>query len=139
MRHYSGSQNFHLAIQAKDKHALSPSKRSQVLLCQLPLLKRSFIIMSKLFYFVLAMDAIVPIIAIFYFFMGLSDGTVSPRNILMWVVLLAALIILWLACLYLYKAGWMKIAWVIALLQTLPVAIGVTYLATFILGSHRWN
>jgi hypothetical protein len=95
--------------------------------------------MPKLFLIVLAVDAIVPIIAIFYFFVGISDGTVSSRNIMMWVLLLAALVLLWLACLYFYKAGWIKLAWAIAILLGLPAMIGLLYILMFMFGNVRWN
>jgi hypothetical protein len=95
--------------------------------------------MPKLFYIILAIDALVPIIAIFYFFVGISDGTVSSRNILMWILLLAALVLLWLACLYLYKAGWIKLAWTIAILLGLPAIIGLLYILMIMFGNVRWN
>jgi hypothetical protein len=81
----------------------------------------------------------VPIIAIFYFFVGLADGTVSSQNMMMWVVLFAALVLLWLACLYLYKAGWVKLAWTIAMLLGLPAIIALIYILMFMFGNVRWN
>jgi hypothetical protein len=95
--------------------------------------------MPKLFYIILAIDTLVPIIAIFYFFVGLADGSVSSRNMLLWIVLLAALVLLWLACLYLYKAGWIKLAWTIAILLGLPAMIGLLYILMIMFGNVRWN
>jgi hypothetical protein len=39
----------------------------------------------------------------------------------------------------LYKAGWIKLAWTIAILLGLPAMIGLLYILMIMFGNVRWN
>jgi hypothetical protein len=65
---------------------------------------------------------------------GIMDQSVSPKNILTWLFLLAALFLVWLG-----KAGKIKIAYVLSCLLGVPAIIALIFFLTLLSGNTRWN
>src|SRR5262249_15121251 len=91
------------------------------------------------FWFLWSVDALTALIAVYFFFVGLADGTVSSFNIGIWTVLLLGLGGVVLGSLALRAAG--REAWARAVVVALAVpALGVGLFFAVLLGTHpRWN
>jgi hypothetical protein len=91
------------------------------------------------FWFLWGVDALTALIAVYFFFVGLADGTVSSFNIGIWTVLLLALGGVVLGSLALRAAG--REAWARALVVALAVpAFGVgLFFAVLLVTQPRWN
>jgi ABC-type microcin C transport system permease subunit YejB len=91
------------------------------------------------FWFLWGVDALTALIAFYFFFVGLADGTVSSFNIGIWTVLLLGLGSVVLGSLALRAAG--RDAWARALVVALAVpAFGVGLFFAVLLVTHpRWN
>ena len=91
------------------------------------------------FWFLWGVDALTALIAVYFFFVGLADGSVSSFNIGIWTVLLLGLGGVVLGSLALRAAG--RDAWARALVVALAVpALGVGLFFAVLLGTHpRWN
>jgi hypothetical protein len=91
------------------------------------------------FWFLWGVDALTALIAVYFFFVGLADGTVSSFNIGIWTVLLLGLGGVVLGSLALRAAG--REAWARALVVALAVpAFGVGLFFAVLLVTHpRWN
>jgi hypothetical protein len=91
------------------------------------------------FWFLWGVDALTALIAFYFFFVGLADGTVSSFNIGIWTVLLLGLGGVVLGSLALRAAG--REAWARALVVALAVpALGVGLFFAVLLVTHpRWN
>ena len=91
------------------------------------------------FWFLWGVDALTALIAVYFFFVGLADGTVSSFNIGIWTVLLLGLGGVVLGSLALRAAR--REAWARALVVALAVpAFGVGLFFAVLLVTHpRWN
>ena len=91
------------------------------------------------FWFLWGVDALTALIAVYFFFVGIADGTVSSFNIGIWTVLLLGLGGVVLGSLALRAAG--REAWARALVAALAVpAFGVGLFFAVLLVTHpRWN
>ena len=84
-------------------------------------------------------DAVVAGIALFFFFWGLADGTVSSFNAGIWTVLLAALAVVVGGSLWLKVTGRRALGITLALVLAVPgLLVGLFFLA-LIIANPRWN
>jgi hypothetical protein len=84
-------------------------------------------------------DAVVAAIALFFFFWGLADGTVSSFNALIWAALLGALAIVVGGSLWLKVTGRRALGIALALVLAMPgLLVGLFFLA-LIIANPRWN
>lgn len=93
----------------------------------------------KLFWIFWGIDALVALIAIYFFVVGLADGSVSANNIMLWLLLLGTLMALLAGGLYLKSAG--KLLWANALLGVLavPAFLFCLFFIVAIASDVRWN
>lgn len=88
-----------------------------------------------LWYFV----AIMSLIPVYFFFVGLKDGSVTIRNIALWLLILVIIGGL------LYGSCWLKdndhMGWAkgLLLLGAVPGVLVILYLLVAIIGKPRWN
>ena len=87
----------------------------------------------------LAVDAVIAAIAVFFFLWGLADGTVSPRNIGLWVVILGGLAAVIGGSLWLKSGGKPGVAAVLAWLLAVPGLLVGLFFLILIVGNPRWN
>jgi hypothetical protein len=84
-------------------------------------------------------DVIAALIAVYFFFVGLGDGSVSSFNAGIWALLLGALATVVLGSLWLRGAGHPRLA------QALVTALGVPaigtglFFAVLLISKPRWN
>jgi len=84
-------------------------------------------------------DAVVAAIALFFFFWGLADGTVSSFNAGIWAALLGALAIVVGGSLWLKVTGRRALGITLALVLAVPgLLVGLFFLA-LIIANPRWN
>ena len=84
-------------------------------------------------------DALAATVVVFFFFWGLSDGTVSSFNILLWLSMLGGVGIILGGGLWLKSQGFLRLACGVLLILAFPVTmIGLFYL-TVIIFPPRWN
>jgi len=91
------------------------------------------------FWFLWGVDALTALIAVYFFFVGLADGTVSSFNIGIWTVLLLGLGAVVLGSLALRAAGRERWARALAVALALP-ALGIgLFFAVLLVTQPRWN
>ena len=84
-------------------------------------------------------DALIAAVGLYYFFVGLYDGTVSSFNIGKWMVILAVLGGVLGGSLLLRHASHMAAAWILLLLMAVPgLLVGLFFLVAIIL-HPKWN
>ena len=84
-------------------------------------------------------DAVVAGIALFFFFWGLADGTVSSFTAGLWAALLGALAIVVGGSLWLKVTGRRALGITLALVLAVPgLLVGLFFLA-LIIANPRWN
>ena len=91
------------------------------------------------FWFLWGVDAVVALIFLTFFFIGLGDGTVSSFNIVLWLGTLGVLGVVVGGGLWLRNAGRMRVAMSLVLALAIPsLLVGVFFLAILIM-QPRWN
>jgi len=91
------------------------------------------------FWFPLAIDAVIAAIAVFFFFAGLADGSVSSFNIELWGCILLGLGSLLGGSLWFRAKGQRGIALVLVWLLAAPALLGVLLLLAILISNPRWN
>lgn len=92
-----------------------------------------------LFWVFWGIDAIVALIALYFFFIGLTDGSVSSFNIGMWLVLLVALAAVLLGSLALKAADNLTLAKILTGLLAIPALLFFLFFVVVIASGERWN
>ena len=91
------------------------------------------------FWFLWGVDAVVALIFLTFFFIGLGDGTVSSFNIVLWLGTLGVLGVVVGGSLWLRNAGRMRVAMSLVLALAIPsLLVGLFFLAILIM-QPRWN
>jgi hypothetical protein len=87
----------------------------------------------------IAFDALVAAGILFFFFWGLSDGTVSSFNIGLWLALLAAATFSLGGGWFFYAKGNRALALILLLILALPGLAFVLFALVVIIAQPRWN
>lgn len=92
-----------------------------------------------LFWVFWSIDAIVALIALYFFFIGLADGSVSSVNITIWAALLAALAALLIGTLYLKSGGNMTLAKILTGILAIPALLAALAIVVMVASGTKWN
>jgi hypothetical protein len=92
-----------------------------------------------LFKALFAIDLLIAAIVIFFFFWGLSDGTVSSFNITLWLTILFSLAAIVGGGYALRSAGRTVLANLVLLVLAIPGALYGFFLLLVIFSGARWN
>lgn len=93
----------------------------------------------KLFWTLYGIDAVIALIALYFFVAGLSDGSVSDFNILLWLAILGGLAAILGGGLRLKSSGHRGLANGVLLILAVPgLLYGLLILSAIIL-QPRWN
>jgi Na+/melibiose symporter-like transporter len=84
-------------------------------------------------------DAIVTAIALYFFFIGLADGSVSSYNILLWLFLLIILAAVLVGSFLLKSAGKLLAAKILAGFLAIPSLLVLLFFIILISSDVRWN
>jgi hypothetical protein len=86
-----------------------------------------------------AIDASIGVIALYFFAIGLADGSVSSFNIGIWIALLTALIIIIAGSLWLKAVGHPGLGSMLLLFLAIPGILYAAFLLIVIVSGSRWN
>jgi hypothetical protein len=84
-------------------------------------------------------DALVAAAVVWFFLIGLADGSVSTFNLRLWVVMLGGLAIVMLGSLRLRSAGRLRQATALLFLLAGPGIAAVLFFAVVLIANPRWN
>ncbi|MEO6229530.1 MAG: hypothetical protein ABJB11_14535 [Ferruginibacter sp.] len=84
-------------------------------------------------------DAIVALIILYFFFAGLADGTVSERNMSLWLFIMLALAGIMWGSIWLRGHGHPTLAMALLLVLAIPALLFGLYFGIAILNKERWN
>lgn len=82
---------------------------------------------------------VVAIVAVYFFIIGLLDGTVSSRNMLIWLGLLSVVMGVIFGGLWLKSSGNLVAAKILLCVLAVPGIIAGLFMLFVIIGKPRWN
>jgi hypothetical protein len=86
------------------------------------------------FWIALGIDTVIGFTFLFFFLVGIADGSVTSLNMRLWIAVLAALTALVVACLTLYVKHRHRLATGLALTLAAPAVLaGILFLVTLVL------
>ncbi len=86
-----------------------------------------------------SLDAIVAVVVLYFFFVGVADGTVSSRNAGLWFFVVAALAGILCGSIWLNNYGQRGSANALLLVMAIPAFLFVLYFGIAIATKARWN
>lgn len=92
-----------------------------------------------LFKILWGIDAVAALVFLYFFFTGLTDGSVSGDNAGTWLLLLAAFAGILGGSLWLRRHGHAGIAQAVLLIVAVPALLYGLYLAFAVIAKPRWN
>jgi hypothetical protein len=87
----------------------------------------------------LGLDIIAVGIAVFFFFLGMADGTVSDFNIELWIGLLLGIAAVLGVGIALRRAAWPILANIVLAVLAVPTALYGAFMLVVILSGTPWN
>lgn len=91
------------------------------------------------FWVLWAIDALICAIALFFFLVGVADGSVSSFNLGIWIVLLAALTAVVGGSLWLKAIGRLGLGTLLLLVLAVPGILLALFFLFLIISGPRWN
>jgi vacuolar-type H+-ATPase subunit I/STV1 len=91
------------------------------------------------FWFPCAVDVVIAIIVLYFFLVGLADGSVSSFNIGLWLLILLGLGSILGGSLWLKTAGHPTLAMVLLLILAIPGLLYGLFLLALVIAAPRWN
>jgi hypothetical protein len=93
----------------------------------------------KTFRVLFGIDALAAALVVFFFLWGVSDGTVSSFNILLWLMMLAGVGGVLGGGLWLRSIGQPRLAIGVLLILAIPTALFAFFVLSLIVLQPRWN
>ncbi len=91
------------------------------------------------FWILWGFDACIALVALYFFFIGLADGSVSSFNMGIWMLLLGGLAVILLGGLWLKGLGKLLLAKGLLAILAAPVLAYVLFMLLVVLSGARWN
>ncbi len=92
-----------------------------------------------LFWILWGVDALLALVALYFFFVGLGDGSVSSFNGLLWLGILAGLAVVLSGGWFLKDSGQLKFAKILLSVLAVPAVLFFLFFLLIILSKPRWN
>lgn len=92
-----------------------------------------------LFWILWGIDALIALIALYFFFIGLADGSVSSFNMGIWSLLLIGLAVIIFGSLWLKSINQLGIAKGLLGILAIPGILYALFILMVIIGKPRWN
>lgn len=86
-----------------------------------------------------AIDVVIAAVVVYFFLIGLADGSVSSFNIGLWLLILGGLGCVVGGSLWLKSAGHPRVAIVLLLILAIPGALYGVFLIICLIAPPRWN
>lgn len=84
-------------------------------------------------------DAIVALVVFYFFFIGLTDGSVSNQNGLLWAGLIGLVLGVMLGSLWLKSIDYMTLAKILLLVLAIPGFLYTLFILFVVIAKPRWN
>jgi hypothetical protein len=91
------------------------------------------------FWILWGFDCLISLVVLYFFFIGLLDGTVSSYNMLGWTWLLLGLAAIMLGSLWLKSIKWLTLAKILLGILAIPGILYILYALMFIISKPRFN
>jgi hypothetical protein len=92
-----------------------------------------------LFKMMWVIDALVTVVFLYFFFIGISDGSVSGTNIGLWIVILLILAAVLWGSIWLRNHKYPLLALILAMIVSIPTILFILYFGVAIANHERWN
>lgn len=92
-----------------------------------------------LFWILWGIDALIALIALYFFFIGLVDGSVSSFNMGIWSLLLIGLAVIVFGSLWLKSVNQLGLAKGLLSILAIPGILYALFILMIIIGNPRWN
>lgn len=87
----------------------------------------------------LGVDLLAAALLVWFFLVGLADGSVSSFNVEIWVALLLGVAIVFGCALLLRRYAWPKLANLVLAVPAVPVLLYGIFILVVVLSGERWN
>ena len=84
-------------------------------------------------------NALMSLIPVSFFFIGLSDGSIDGDNIGIWMLILGAVGLILGGTYWLKTKNQLFLAKIILIISSIPSLIAILYMGMIIFGDVRWN
>ena len=91
------------------------------------------------FWILWSFNALMALIPLYFFFVGLADGSVSARNGWMWLLILLIVAVVVGGSLYLKSVNQLALAKGMLILAAIPGLLAVLYFTIVMTSNTRWN
>ena len=91
------------------------------------------------FWILWSFNALMALIPIYFFFVGLNDGSVSASNMGYWVMILLVVAVVIGGSLLLRNANQMNLAKGLLIVAAIPGVIAILFFAIVMISKPRWN
>lgn len=92
-----------------------------------------------LFKIIWTIDALASFIVFCFFFIGLGDGSVSSRNMGLWMIIVSALGAIMLGSIWLRNHQHITLAFALLSILAIPALLYLIYMLIAMFGAGRWN
>lgn len=91
------------------------------------------------FWILWGFDAIIALVVLYFFFIGLADGTVSSFNMGIWLLLLAGVAAILFGSLWLKSIERLGLAKGVLCILAVPGFLYLLFMLFILIGKPRWN
>lgn len=92
-----------------------------------------------LFWILWIFTAIMSLIPVYFFFVGLKDGSITTRNIALWLIILLLIAGVLTGACWLKDHDHLGMARGLLLLAAIPGVLVVLYFLVIVIGKPKWN
>ncbi|AXE16858.1 osmoprotectant transporter permease [Runella rosea] len=92
-----------------------------------------------LFWVLWGIDAAISLVVLYFFFIGLVDGSVSSFNMGLWVMILLGIGAIMLGSLWLKSNDYLRIAKIVLAILAVPGLLYALFMLMIIITKPRWN
>jgi len=91
------------------------------------------------FWILWGFDACIALVALYFFFIGLGDGSVSSFNMRLWLMLLGGLAVILMGSLWLKGLGKLLPAKMLLAILAVPGLLYLLFILLVLISKPRWN
>jgi len=84
-------------------------------------------------------NALMALIPLYFFFIGIGDGSITSRNIGLWMIILLIVAVVVGGSLLLKSANQMGLAKALLMVAAIPGLLAILYFAVVMTSKTRWN
>lgn len=84
-------------------------------------------------------NALVALVPVYFFFVGLGDGSITSRNIGMWAIILLIVALILGGTMFLKSQNQLTIAKGILIVTAIPGVLALLYMLIVMTSKTRWN